>query len=195
MIVNTFFKNFLKLFNIFVLTITKIYYIISIRKEVIILNERLKQIRKAVNKTQKEFGKILGVNRDAYASYETGRVIPSELFIKHLCDTFNVNEEWLKSGTGEMFKETKASILDEFGKANNLTDIEKALVEAYVELSPDERNAVVNYIKKAFNKISDTQTKQTEQTEQTKPPSREEMIISEIFNKDKIIAETQKIKK
>lgn len=170
-------------YNIFILVfwITILY--------VIDLNERLRQVRKSINKTQKDFGGMLGVSRDTYASYETGRVIPNDTFIQLLCSMFNVNEEWLRNGVGEMYGQTKTSILDEFGKAHNLTNTEKAIVEAFVDLSPVERSAVVDYIKKAFSKITFAEA------EQRQPPSREAAIVSEILNKNKIIAEEQKINK
>ena len=41
------------------------------------MNERLKLVRKNLNLTQEEFANILGIKRTSYASYETGRVIPS----------------------------------------------------------------------------------------------------------------------
>lgn len=67
------------------------------------MNERLKLIRSNLGKTQKEFGSSLGVSRDTYASYESGRVIPNATFIQLLCSTYNVNKTWLKFGKGNMF--------------------------------------------------------------------------------------------
>lgn len=69
------------------------------------MKDRIKQIRKHCKMSQGEFGECLGVSRDAISNYELGRVIPSDLFINHLCSTYNVNRIWLETGEGEMFAE------------------------------------------------------------------------------------------
>lgn len=112
------------------------------------MNERLKQVRKTMNKTQKDFGGMLGVSRDTYASYETGRVIPNDTFIQLLCSIFNVNEEWLRNGNGEMFTQTSENILDELAIKHGLTDKEKAILSAFLDLSPDGRAAIIDYVEK-----------------------------------------------
>ncbi len=67
------------------------------------MDERLKEIRKALNLTQEEFGKKLGVSRGVIVNMELHRAEIKPLFIEHLCSIFNVNEDWLYSGTGDMF--------------------------------------------------------------------------------------------
>lgn len=109
------------------------------------MNERLKQVRKAMNKTQKEFGSMLGVNRGTYASYETGRVIPNDTFIQLLCSLFNVNEEWLRNGTAEMFIETKQTMLDELTATHGLTEKETAIISTFLDLSPEGREVIIDF--------------------------------------------------
>lgn len=69
------------------------------------ISERIKLVRKYTKLSQEDFGSRLSVTRNVIASYELARVEPTELFIKHLCREFNVNEEWLRSGEGIMFLE------------------------------------------------------------------------------------------
>lgn len=45
----------------------------------------------------------LGVSRDVISNLEYGRVQPKELVIKHICDLYGVNEQWIKDGNGPMF--------------------------------------------------------------------------------------------
>ena len=110
------------------------------------MNERLKIIRKITKKTQKDFGAELGVSRDTYASYESGRVIPNNTFIQLLCSTFNINEEWLRSGTGEMLSHTQKTILDDLKNRYNLDNLDIAILEGYLSLSEHERETVKKYI-------------------------------------------------
>lgn len=67
------------------------------------MGDRLKQLRKALNLTQQEFADRIGVKRNSFANYETGRNTPIDAIIVSICREFNVNEEWLRTGEGEMF--------------------------------------------------------------------------------------------
>lgn len=53
--------------------------------------------------SQREFGEKLGVSRDVISNLEYGRVQPKELLLRHICDLYGVNEDWLKTGKGKMF--------------------------------------------------------------------------------------------
>lgn len=64
---------------------------------------RVRHIRKALNMTQEEFGQHLGTKREAITSVEIGRVSPNGLMITAICAKFNISEDWLRHGTGEMF--------------------------------------------------------------------------------------------
>ncbi len=68
------------------------------------MKDRIKKIRKELNLTQQEFADRLSVSRNNIGSYETGRY-PSDAVISLICREFNVNEHWLRDGTGEMFVE------------------------------------------------------------------------------------------
>lgn len=67
------------------------------------MGDRLKQLRKALNLTQQEFADRLGIKRNTVAQYEIGRNEPIDAVIISICREFNVNEEWLRTGEGEMF--------------------------------------------------------------------------------------------
>lgn len=69
------------------------------------MNERIKKIRKEVGLTQQEFAEAIKVKRNTVATYEMGRSIPSDAAISLICREFDVNEEWLRTGEGEMFIE------------------------------------------------------------------------------------------
>lgn len=67
------------------------------------MNERLKKLRKALDLTQQEFADRIGSKRNTVAKYETEVNTPSAAVVSLICREFNVNEEWLRNGTGEMF--------------------------------------------------------------------------------------------
>lgn len=66
------------------------------------MKDRIKKLRKELDLTQQKFADKLGVQRNTIAMYEMGKTTPSEAIILSICREFNVNEEWLRHGTGEM---------------------------------------------------------------------------------------------
>lgn len=68
------------------------------------MQSRLKQIRKAVGLNQTEFGEKIGVKQATVAAYECGARNPLDTVIKSICREFDVNENWLRTGEGEMFR-------------------------------------------------------------------------------------------
>lgn len=67
------------------------------------MNERLIKLRKSLHITQQEFANRLNISRSTIATYEVGKSNPSDAAVMLICREFNVNEEWLRNGTGEMF--------------------------------------------------------------------------------------------
>lgn len=69
------------------------------------MNERIRTLRKALGLTQEKFAERLHIKRNTLANYEIGRNEPIDAVITLICTTFNVNEDWLRSGEGEMFEQ------------------------------------------------------------------------------------------
>ena len=67
------------------------------------MKERLKELRKALGLTQQEFADRLHIKRTNIGNYEVGVSLPTDSVIALICREFNVSEEWLRNGTGEMF--------------------------------------------------------------------------------------------
>ena len=67
------------------------------------MKERIRQLRKQLKFNQTEFGEKVGVKGNTIGNYELGLRNPSEAVIFSICREFNVNEEWLRTGKGEMF--------------------------------------------------------------------------------------------
>lgn len=65
-------------------------------------NTRFREIRKALNFSQKDFSDKLDVNVSSIRNYETGRQRADKLASK-LSESFNVNPIWFLTGQGEMF--------------------------------------------------------------------------------------------
>ena len=72
------------------------------------MNQRLKGLRKQLGLTQEEFADRLGVKRSAISNYEIGRNEPIDAVISLICREFNVSEQWLRTGEGEMFNQPQS---------------------------------------------------------------------------------------
>lgn len=71
------------------------------------MDQRIKMIRKSQNLTQAEFGERIGIKGNTVTGYETGLRVPSDAIIISICREFNINEGWLRTGDGEMFRPTR----------------------------------------------------------------------------------------
>lgn len=117
------------------------------------MHERIKELRIALNLTQEAFAKRLGVKRNTIGNYETGNRVPSEQSIFSICREFNVREEWLRSGTGEMFNELsqEEEVAYIVGQAlpqapDFIKDTFIALGKLSQDFTPDDWKAVKKFI-------------------------------------------------
>lgn len=96
------------------------------------MEERIRKLRRSLDLTQQEFADKLGVARNNIAGYEIGRRSPSDAVVSLICAKFSVNEEWLRTGEGEMFEQ--------------LTDQQKVMKHT-AQLLKDTDSVVANAIK------------------------------------------------
>lgn len=120
------------------------------------MNERLKQLRKALNLTQQSFADKLNIKRGAIANYEIGRNQPIDAVIALICTTFNVNEAWLRTGEGDMFVERSPEeetgyfvedLLEYSGEGNPFYDMIIEMMIDYRKLDDVSKLAVQKYFK------------------------------------------------
>ena len=76
------------------------------------MQKRLKTIRKTMNLTQRQFAELIGVSRDVIASWEIGRVQPSEAILRLICRECGIGYGWLKTGEGEMTEHKDTAEMD-----------------------------------------------------------------------------------
>ena len=99
------------------------------------MKDRIKKLRKALDLTQREFGERIGVKGTTIANYELGRNEPGDAIIFSICREFNVNEEWLRTGSGEMFLQS-----------NRNADIARLTKELLSEESDSFKNRFISML-------------------------------------------------
>lgn len=71
------------------------------------MNKRIRELRKALNLSQKEFADKIGLKQNAISYMEKDGSTVTEQNIKTICSQFSVNENWLRTGDGKMFLESE----------------------------------------------------------------------------------------
>jgi repressor LexA len=74
------------------------------------MKDRIKEIRKSTKLSQEAFGKRLGVSGAAISRLEQGERGVTEQMILSITREFNISEDWLRYGSGEMFQKQSPAI-------------------------------------------------------------------------------------
>lgn len=118
------------------------------------MKERLKKLRSALNLNQQQFSSAINISRSAVAGYETGTINIPDRTIVDICRVFNVNELWLRTGSGEMFRQetnVEVELAHQVGrliKSND--DFTKRLVLEYLKLPPELKTAFEEFVDKLY---------------------------------------------
>lgn len=112
--------------------------------------ERVKEVRKALGFTLEKFGERLGVGKTAVSKIEHEQCALTDQMAKAICREFSINEEWLRTGSGEMRipveDEAVAAVSDLVEKSNPLYDIIKGIMIAYQKLDGTSREVIDQFI-------------------------------------------------
>lgn len=125
------------------------------------MEKRIKELRKKLDLDQTEFGNRIGVKQGSVSAYEKGIRIPLDSVILSICREFNVNEEWLRTGEGEMFEElTEQQKIMKY-TAMLLKDTDSVIAEAiknfivtYEQLDDSSKKVLEDVAQKYLNNIN-----------------------------------------
>lgn len=120
------------------------------------INKRFKEIREFLGQSQEAFGDSIGLSKSGISNIEKGDRNVTNKHIKMLSLEHNVNEQWLRTGDGEMFVEPETFSLDEYAKKNSLTPLELDIIKGYMALSKDTRQDLMEFFRSTFNKHAET---------------------------------------
>lgn len=84
------------------------------------MNTRIRQLRKSLNLTLREFGERIGLKPSTISDIEQGRCNISDRHIIAICSRFDVNETWLRTGQGNMLLSDNKHFNEFFNIYNNL---------------------------------------------------------------------------
>lgn len=120
------------------------------------MNERIKFLRKnELNMTQKNFAEKINLKQNSLALIEAGRPT-SDRTIVDICREFNVNEEWLRTGTGEIFIERPTDTIDKLCEEYNISALMRNVLITYTQLSDEGKLHVEDFIQSVVDKSQPT---------------------------------------
>ena len=118
--------------------------------------ERIENLIKQLGITKTKFDEKLSVSQPYISKIIISGYVPSDRLIEDICEKFNANEKWLRTGEGEMFiRKTRSETIADF-MVDMLNEEEpsykRRLIEALAELSTDEWKLLENITLKLAEK-------------------------------------------
>ena len=118
--------------------------------------ERIENLIKQLGITKTKFAEKLSVSQPYVSKIIISGYVPSDRLIEDICEKFNANEKWLRTGEGEMFiRKTRSETIADF-MVDMLNEEEpsykRRLIEALAELSTDEWKLLENITLKLAEK-------------------------------------------
>lgn len=117
------------------------------------INERIKVLREHLGLTQTALAEKINRAPNTINQYEKGKNIPDRTILD-ICNAFNANELWLRTGSGEMFRQetnVDVELAHQVGRLiKSDDDFTKRLVLEYLKLPPDLKTAFEEFVDKLY---------------------------------------------
>ena len=110
------------------------------------INDRFLIARKSKKLSQEAIGKLLHISGAAYSRIENGVNNPSAQTTSLMCSALGINEEWLKTGEGDMFASSDDSTVAALCEKHHFSSIERKMLETYIALDAKYREGVLKYV-------------------------------------------------
>ena len=99
------------------------------------MKDRLKQFRKARGLKQRDIAEKLGVDVSNVGGWESGRNTIPKTRIYQLCNEYDVNQTWLETGEGEMFKPER--------EEPDVDEIKRMFVKSVIQKLDDDQRQII----------------------------------------------------
>lgn len=120
------------------------------------IGEQIRDARKALSLTQKEFSAALGMSENYIWQIEKGQREPSDRTISDICRIFAIREEWLRTGSGEMqppmTKEEEIAQLVN-GAINGSSEFKRAVIRMICSRTDSELEALEAALRSVYENL------------------------------------------
>ena len=125
------------------------------------MKDRIREVREHFGLSMEKFGSRIGIGKASISLLESGKNNPSVQTITLICREFGVNEQWLRTGEGELFEQTRASVLDRLSTEYDLSREQRSVIEAFLDLDPQERDVILKYVHNVFDRSAESAAQST----------------------------------
>lgn len=106
------------------------------------INQRVKQVRKELHLSQKDFGHRLGIGQAGVSWIEQAGNTLTDGRIAQICKEFSISENWLRTGEGEMYQKSKQDRLEEIIQEFQLSEPQAKALRILMSLPEEQRDAI-----------------------------------------------------
>lgn len=114
--------------------------------------ERIREVRNHFDLTLEKFGDRIGIKKNSVSQIENGKNSLTEQTLKSICREFSINEDWLRTGEGEMFvqrteEEEIADLVYDLldPKDNDFYIAVLELLHTYKDLTPSSQKIITEF--------------------------------------------------
>lgn len=125
--------------------------------------ERIRHFRKQILKmTQEDFARKINISRSNLGNIEVGTIGLTDRVATDICNAFSVSEVWLRSGEGEIYRESESTLFSAFVRQYDLSEKEQQAARYLLSLSSEDRQQILRVVEGLARAMQDDDFKKAE---------------------------------
>ena len=129
------------------------------------LKDRLKELRERKGYTKKQVAAGVGITDRAYIAYEYGERDVSTETLSKLADFYGVSTDYLLGRPTAPEPKTPEQLLMKLSELKNFDELEEALFEQYMQLPPNARERMIQFMHSAADMAAAKKRSKVEQSQ------------------------------
>ena len=125
--------------------------------------ERIRHFRKQILKmTQEDFARKINISRSNLGNIEVGTIGLTDRVATDICNAFSVSEVWLRSGEGEIYRESESTLFSAFVRQYDLSEKEQQAARSLLSLSSEDRQQILRVVEGLARAMQDDDAKKAD---------------------------------
>lgn len=125
--------------------------------------ERIRHFRKQILKmTQEDFARKINISRSNLGNIEVGTIGLTDRVATDICNAFSVSEVWLRSGEGEIYRESESTLFSTFVRQYDLSEKEQQAARYLLSLSSEDRQQILRVVEGLARAMQDDDAKKAD---------------------------------
>lgn len=117
------------------------------------MKNRIRDVRKYYDLSQEQFGERINISKPSVSAYERGEREPTERAIADICREFSIDENWLRTGAGEMRIKSDGERAEELSMKYNLSVLEKRIMEIFVRMPTQYKAGAAAFVEEVLRDL------------------------------------------